>query len=227
MKICKLHYGLHLLANREGVISETLETIASKIFNDEKIKIAPLLEILEKAGILTLEGNPLYIRLNPWPELGQRQTASKSDCFHDLASSLTPEVSEPKSTKSEKEKFIYEKRLQKTGLVGFTRPPGFEAFLEAWPNPITDKKATTTALSEWNKLTRAQKLPDISIIILALRKSPPSPRSWPSTWLKKHPWIQARRVAPACPVCNDERLVFGTTPEGKKGAVPCPKCRKT
>ena len=156
MKICKLHYGLHLLANREGVVSEKFEIIAAKIFGDEKIKIAPLLEILEKSGILILEGNPLYIRLNPWPGLGQRQTASKSECFQDFtihADDFPPSIKSEKSKTSQyiKEKSAYEKRLQKNGLIGFTRPPGFEVFLEAWPNPITDSKVTTTALSEWNK----------------------------------------------------------------------------
>lgn len=225
MKICKLHYGLHLLANREGVISEKFEIIAAKIFGDEKIKIAPLLEILEKSGILSLEGNPFYIRLNPWPEFGQRQTASKSDCFQDCAAhsnDLLP-TALTQASQELKEKFAYEHRLEKGGLTGFTRPPGFKVFMEAWPNPI-HSEATRPALLEWNRLIRSKKMPDISVLLLALKKNPPTPRGWPSKWLKDRPWAPARRYAPTCPICNDETLVYGTTPEGKKGAVPCPKC---
>jgi hypothetical protein len=225
MNLCKLHYGLHLLANREGVILEKFETIAAKVFPDQKLNIAPLLTVLEKCGILQLEGNPLHIRLNQWPEMGHRQIASKADCFQAAHhGSGDPETKESAPRKTPQEVNQYEMRLKKAGLTGFTRSPAFSVFLEAWPNPITDKKATTTAGQEWDKLERAKKLPDISLLLVALKKSPPPPRTWPSTWLKKHPWYQTTRL-PDCPTCNDEGLVYGVTPEGKKGAMPCPKCQ--
>lgn len=227
MKLCKLHYGLQTLANSEGIIYEKFETIAAKIFNDSKIKIEPILTILEKSEILVLEGDPLYIRLLPWPEFGQRESATKGDCLREsYSNNPIPSILKSKSSIEKRKQFKYENRLQKAGLTGFTRPPAFEAFLKAWPNPITDPKAIGNALTEWNKLDRTKKLPDISSLILALRKNPPGPRSWPNTWLKKNPWNPPRRYAPLCPVCNDETRVYGITPEGKKGAVPCPRCQK-
>jgi len=224
MNICKLHYGLHLLTNREGIILENFEIIAAKIFGDAKINIEPLLTVLEKCGVLQLEGNPLHIRLNKWPEMGQRQTASKGECLQATQHGFNdPETKESMPKKTRQEINQYEMRLKKAGLTGFTRAPAFSVFLEAWPNPITDPKATTTAGQEWDKLERAKKLPDISLLLAALRKYPPIPRSWPSTWLKKHPWFQTKKL-PDCPTCNDEGRVYGVMPGGKKGAVPCPKC---
>jgi hypothetical protein len=83
-----------------------------------------------------------------------------------------------------------------------------------------------TAERQWRILERSRSLPDIGIILLALRKHPPGSKVWPSTWLKHKPWQDAPKKI-SCHVCHDEGIVYGTSKEGTKGAISCPKCAKT
>ncbi len=221
MNLCRLHYGLYLLADKDGRVPFDLAALQRKLFPNHPVPLARLINILETAGMITLEGEPLSIRLLPWPHVGQRATASKGDRLQEVTSGPAPEGVRVQS-QAEISKV---KRLRhKTGIIGFQHSPGYLTFLKAWGPLRRPRDMQKTAWQQWQELERQGNLPDIAVVLLALKTHPPRSNTWPSSWLKSKPWKAARTPAPKCPVCNDERIIYGTTPQGRKGAIPCPRC---
>lgn len=197
-----------------------LETLRRKIFPDSAINIKNLLTKLELNNIITIGNN--QVKLTPWPPFGCRKDA-KTERFEREPWHNPDPVKPSNAEKDAAELKRQGKLISKSGLTGFRFPPAFDAFLLAWPNqPITyDQKKY--AWREWDALVRSKMLPDISLIILALKAVPPGPHNWPGTWLKKKAW-QKPATKIACATCNDEKIVYGVRPDGTKGAIPCPKC---
>ena len=235
MHLCRLHYGLYLIANAEGIVPFNAETIRQRLFPNEAVNVAVLIGILEKAGVITLEGDPLAIRLIEWPQLGKCKTARKGEKLQDIKGLFFSKGFAPTnqakggpetiSTEEKRRQFRSEKNLKKAGLISYAKSPAFLAFLKAW-GPLKHPRMAGRAEQQWKILERSHNLPDIGIILLALRRHPPAAKAWPSTWLRQKPWQEAHRRV-FCHVCHDEGIVYGTSEKGVKGALPCPKCAQT
>jgi hypothetical protein len=233
MKICRLHYGLFLLADKTGRVPYDPEVIRQRLFPEQTINLTHLLNLLEKSGLIVIDGDPLVIRLLPWPEVGARPTARKGERLQE-PSLVAPwqGFSPAKSTSDtplQKEKEAIKRTLtaQKTGLAGFQYSPAFLSFMKSWPYLLNRPEMRRRAWAEWEILSRSRTLPDIGVILLALQLHPPGSRTWPATWLRRKPWRLDRPQRPECPICGDEGVIYGVRENGSKGAIPCPKnCQK-
>jgi hypothetical protein len=214
--ICKLHHGLFALANSEGVVDLDAETIARRIFPNESVNVEMLLTKLELNGNLESANSRIKLVM---PRTGCNQSATKAERFEREA------WTEPHLTNAVKDTRKRTKLSKEAGLTGFVYPPSYSAFMKSWPHQPISRDQNKAAWREWQALDRSKSLPDISVLILALKTSPPGPRTWPGTWLKRRPWRKPH-IPVKCLVCNDEKVVYGVRPDGTKGAVPCPKCSK-
>jgi hypothetical protein len=225
MQICKLHLGLYTLADHTGRVPYVPEIIKAKIFPDDPIKIEPLIKTLEEAKLLTIESKPLSIRLIPWPQFS-RCTTGKGDQLQALGAGdpFEPVAITPELQKQRKKERDF-KKIQKTGLTNLGKSPSFRIFIKAWPLPLTHFLMEANAWNVWKQLERAKGMMDISLVLQALKKYPPTGKMWPQTWLKKKLWRKGRSTA-KCPICFDEGRIYGPRDDGSKGALPCPKCKK-
>jgi hypothetical protein len=219
--ICKLHRGLYALANQEGIVDLDLEKIRRAVFPDSETNVKYLLTKLELNGNIVL--NKRYIKLTPWPKIGCAEIALKNERFEREPWKEPQSIQPPTAGKDAAKR--QERLLSKSGLTGFNYPPAYTTFLKSWPNQPIRYDQNKFAWREWQALDRAQALPDISLLVLILKTSPPGPKTWPGTWLKHRPWKKPHTPI-ACVTCNDERIIYGTRPDGTKGAVTCPKCTK-
>ncbi len=230
MDICRLHLGLYLLANSQGQVLYDIQMIQRKIFPDSKIDIGLLLGILEKNRFFTLEGNPLIIKLLTWP-IFSPEALDKQDRYlekpHHIVTPPKPSqhASIDPNQEKRRQKFRKDKAIRDKGLATFHNPASFTVFSKAWPGNMIGNQYKN-ALLQWKRLEKSQALPDITIVLQALKEFPPPDRTWPSTWLKKKPWHLIRKNA-ECRICHGEKIVYGTdSATGKKGALPCPKCQQ-
>jgi hypothetical protein len=175
--------------------------------------------------LLTLESNPLSIRLIPWPHFGGCRTG-KSDQLQASASgdpfipvSPSPELEE----KRKKDKVF--KKIKKDGLTDLRQSSSFKVFIKAWPLHLTHRLMEPNAWNTWKQLERSHGLADNALILQALKDHPPTGKMWPQSWLKKRHWRKTKAPI-SCRICFDEGLVYGPRLDGSKGALPCPKCKK-
>jgi len=117
------------------------------------------------------------------------------------------------------------KKLKEAGLKPFQYSQEFQEFIAAWPWPLKNSEVKTWAWYAWQRLEKSKALPDVSILLTALKQFPPELRNHPGRWLKNKPW-KTTKVTLKCKTCCDEGITYGTLPGGQKGAVPCPECKR-
>jgi len=217
LDLCLLHRGLYSLADKALQIPFDPDHIRKKLNLGQEIDLLEMINNLEEAGHLTFEGSPLTIRLKPWPKTCSSK-AEATDRF------LNPPLIMPKESKKTETNKRNTEIYHEAGLRTFAQPADFKHFLAAW-GPVRKKIAIDRAFNQWKLMEKAKTLPDISVIITALRLNPPTARTWPGSWLKKQPW-KTKRQSVHCKVCFDEKIVYGVDTYGNKGPIPCPICQK-
>jgi hypothetical protein len=114
---------------------------------------------------------------------------------------------------------------KKPGPKTWVDPEAFIHFMGYFPKQDWGKMERSRARQQWRQLQADGALPPLEVLIACVRETPPEKLPNPSTFLKYQPWLSS--YTPNCAYCDNERVVYGTKPDGSKGLMPCPKCQKT
>lgn len=217
-EICRLHIGLYLLADKRLILPLDLEMLANEIFGGEDPGLYEMLSYLREWKMLDFgEGE---IHLPGWPQGRTLKAASKSD---NLA--LTKGSAPYHPTREDTKAMEGDGRKLK-GLYGADPKKDFDIFADHFPHKLT-KQMRQSAYNFWCYLAAGRQMPPITVMLAALKESPPKTSS-ATVWLKSKPWTHIWQGSAlgrrSCPYCLDQGHRIILNDKGEKEHIVC-KCR--
>ena len=221
---CRLHFGLHLLADSAGRVPYNLEMLVEKIFQGEDPGIYPMLQCMAGWNFLTITDK--FIILKRWPQTKPKtkpreenlaQVFSQVGGYHPL-----------RDSDRAMQQGVGQSAKFKKGLVGAVMNRDWLVFAKKWPFPLKEKDKANSQ-RHWIWLTRTRNLPPLSVLLYTLSKHPPENKSHRMySWFTSRFWLaywkpQHASSSYTCPHCGDERRMIKLV-DGFKKAVDCEYC---
>jgi len=228
MQLCNLHRYLYASADRHYRVRwQPVQWGEDLGLHPEEVEA--LVEQLIEAQQAWRRAEYLY--LAPWTVGTSRKDSllSKGEQLRETVQEHMPLVSPHyrhlDSRKSRRKPVTKDRVLDGIDWEGVDRD--YRLFIEAFPVRKLRPWSVHHAWPYWEKLLRHGELPALGVLLHYLKVKPPQkPYNTPLTWLKQHFWTDKRPDPDnLCPSCAGEGVVYGTKPDGTKGAVPCELCK--